>query len=382
MPANLAYDANGNAMFVSLRESPWHREGVVVQEELPGREFLTVAGLDYQVDKCPLFGDVRVGGKITPVGWDTAADRPIMKVAGGELTRLEHPTQRGVYRTDTGALLPSTVTEGFEVFQNTEIIDFFEGLVKDKKIIYECAGALGAGEEVWVLARIPDLSMAIKGDESTSYMLIRNGHCGNVTLQCFPTTVRVVCQNTMAAAQFERSKERWGTSTGGYAIRHTRNMRTVVDEVQTAYRRVLDNFQAQKELYELLAGTPITEESKRKFFTWFALQGRDESKILKLYGQNPDGLSRGDKTALTRFSGVIDTLEELFESPTNQVHGTRNTLYSLLGSAVEYIDHVRTTRCAEGENDGRKRFESAMFGSGAKLKLEATTKALELVTAA
>ena len=382
MVANLARKEDGSAIFVSLREVPWHREGVVVEEEMGGLDFIKVAGLDYTVQKCPLMARVSKGGTLGPVGWDSEKDRPIMgvKEGSGEVLSVEHP-QMGVFRSDTGEVFSSTVGQGFELYQNCEIIDFFEGLVKERKIVYECAGALGSGEEVWVLAHIPELSMSIRGDENRSYMLIRNGHCGNVTLQCFPTTVRVVCANTMAMAAFERSREKWNTAKGGYSIKHTRNMRQVVSQVQKAYENVLKNFEAQKEMYEFLAGKPVDEKAKREFFTWFALSGRDEEKVLSLYKKDKAQHTRGDKASLTRFEGVIEGLEKVYESATNQVSGTRNTVYSVLSTVIEYVDHVRSTRCAEGDDCDAKRFESSIFGSGAKLKIEATTKAVELAEA-
>lgn len=377
MVANLARKENGEAIFVSLRELPWHREGVVVEEEMSGLEFIKVAGLDYTVQKCPLKAQVSKGGILKPVGWDKDKDEPILGVSDGETMEVEHPLM-GVFRSDTGGLFPNAVGPGFEIYQNSEIIGFFEGLVQDKKIVYECAGALGNGEEAWILANIPDLSMSIRGDDSRSYMLIRNGHCGNVTLQCFPTTVRVVCANTMAMAAYERSKERWATSKGGYSIRHTRNMRDAVKAVQAAYDKVLKNFEAQKELYEFLASKPVTERTKREFFTWFALNGRDEEKVLSLFKKNKEQMSRGDKASMTRFEGVIEGLERVYESGTNQLPGTRNTVYSVLSTAIEYIDHVRSTRCSDGDDCDSKRFESSIFGSGAKLKVEVTEKAAEL----
>jgi hypothetical protein len=212
-------------------------------------------------------------------------------------------------------------------------------------------------------------------------MLIRNGHCGNATLQCFPTTIRVVCANTMAMARTERKKGgRFGTTKGGYAIRHTRNMRSAVAEVQAAYDKVIADFVQQKELYEMLAGRPVSVEEKARFFRWFALNGRDEKKLQRIEEDKRAGLAldRGDKTVLTRFTATVDKLEELFEKPTNQQPGTRNTLYSLLQTAYEYVDHERNTRCGEGEDCAAKRFESANFGSGMDLKIRSLDTILDM----
>src|SRR6185369_1435084 len=165
MSANIA-TIDGKAAFVSLRENPWHGQGTVIQDEVSGKEMLKLAHMDWDVVESPVFTTI--------------------KKADGSLDSVPVPNKKAIYRSDSGEVLGIT-GEDYQTFQNSEMIDFFEGLVKGKKIIYETAGALGAGESVWVMARIPDLSMAIKGDDILSYMLIRTGHIGNLNLACHPT---------------------------------------------------------------------------------------------------------------------------------------------------------------------------------------------------
>lgn len=382
MPANIANSVNGSA-FISLREMPWHRQGVVVEEEMSGREFIKAGGVDYPVATFPLSGPVKVGASFGPIGWNEKADAPIIGLKGGEEEVRAHPL-RGVYRADTGDVFPGAVGPGFELYQQHEIIDFFEELVQGRKIRYEVAGALGAGELVWVLAHIPDLSMAIRGDDFRNYLLITNGHCGNSALQVWPTSVRVVCSNTMAMSRAERRNDgRWGSVRSGYTIRHTRNMRMAVSQVAKAYHEVLDDFQTQKEMYEFLAGVQVSEATKEAFFNWVAAGNKvSEVETLRLRQQAADDtLTAGDKSRVTRFDSTVDTLERLYESETNQQAGTRNTMFSLLQTAVEYYDHERPVRCT-GDECNAKRFETNMFSSaGLKLKNDAVAKILDLAQA-
>ena len=308
-------------------------------------------------------------GPIKPIGWNDELDKPIM---GRELIdngTMTVPGKKVVYRSDTGLPL-GIVGSGFEVFQNTEIIDFFEGLVGDNKIIYETAGGLGDGESIWVMAEIPDLRIDVKGDESVPYMLIRNGHIGNACLACFPTMVRVVCANTVRAAnkEFTENKKRHGVNTtnAGYEIKHTRNMRDVVARVQKSYQACLGDLKLTEEMFNAMAGIQVTTEMKNKFFEFLVDPTKDESKEVS-------------KLKASRQENKIAAFEKLYESPTNQLPGTRNTVYSLLNVATEFIDHERSTRCGEGEDDKTCRFESAMFGSGEKLKAQAMDYLLQLV---
>jgi phage/plasmid-like protein (TIGR03299 family) len=364
MPANIAQTQDGQAMFVSLREVPWHKQGTVIQEEVTGQEMLKLAHLDWTVAEAKTFSLVK---RQVATGWDAATDSPVYTLQD---ETIQVPRKKTIYRTDTVQAL-GVVGEDYVPFQNSQLIDFFEGLVQGKKITYECAGALGSGESVWVLARIPDLSVCIKGDDINSYMLIRNGHIGNFHLSCFPTQVRVVCANTMAAASIEfaerRRKHGKNTVHAGYKIRHTSGMMKAVADVQNAYTRMVEDFNKTKELYEILAGKEVTSAEVHAYFEKMVTAKSEEAQAKEL-----------SKAAQTRKDNKIQELQELWESPTNQT-GTKNTAMSLYNTFVEYVDFKKSTRCTDGIDEDACRFESAMFGAGARLKEEALVEALALV---
>ncbi len=314
---------NGTA-FASLRVSAWHNKGTVLKEEVTGEEMLKAANLDWEVEK-----------------------RPVLFQAAGGL--VEHPDYRMLVKGDTGTPF-SPVGVGFEVYQNKEIISYFSGLVRDRKIVYETAGALRDGSTVWVMANIPDLSYSVKGDETRKYMLITNSH-GDGALKLIPTDIRVVCANTLRQAENAVKVRRNGAAVSlseGYSIKHTRNMRGAVNRVQDAFNKILEASEGTKLIMESLADVAISNQVKKDIFD-FAL-GRSDIANEDLSGR-----------AETIYTNNYQALERIFESETNQQPGTRNTLYSALQTVVEWVDHERPTR-----NDGR--FVSAMFGSGDALK--------------
>lgn len=364
MAANLAQTKDGKTMFVSLREVPWHNQGTVITDEVPGKEMLKLAHLNWDVAEAPTLTQIK---HRVVTGWD-AQLYPIYSIQD-EVVPVPH--KKTIYRPDTAQVL-GVVGEDYVPFQNSQLIDFFEGLVQGKKITYECAGALGQGESVWVLARIPDLSVAIKGDDINSYMLIRNGHIGNYNLSCFPTQIRVVCANTMAAASVEfaarRKKHGKNTVNAGYRIRHTSGMLKAVADVQNAYQNMMNDFAKTKELYEILAGKEVTVSEVKAYFEKMVTAKSEEEAVTALKS----------KAAQTRKENKVQELQVLWESPTNQT-GTRNTAFSLYNTLVEWVDHSKATRCMDGKDDGVCRFESSMFGAGAKLKEEALVEALALV---
>lgn len=364
MPANLAQTADGKTMFASLREVPWHRQGTVIQEEVSGAEMLKLAHMDWNVAAGPAFTMIK---RKVATGWDAATDTPVYSWKEESATI---PEKKAIYREDTGEVL-GVVGEDYVSFQNSEMIDFFEGLVQGRKITYETAGALGNGESVWVMARIPDLSMAIKGDEIIPYMLIRTGHIGNLNLACFPTLIRVLCANTMRAASQDwagrRAKYGKQNVHSGYKIRHTSGMHKAVKDVQVAYNKLIEDIVKTKELYEILANKEVTPQEVRSYFEK-CLDTKEETEKAK----------EVSKAAQTRKENRLQELQKLFESPTNQT-ATRNTLFAAYGTVVEYVDHEKATRCTDDRKEETCRFESSMFGAGADLKDTALAEALALV---
>lgn len=344
MSANLATQANGTTMLAYARETPWHKQGTKIADDATGEEMLKAAGLHFDI----ITQDLKTSAGLTV------------------------PNVKATVRTDTNSVI-GVVGESYEVFQNREMVKFFEDLVRGKQISYEVAGGLGNGEKVWVLARIPELSYAIKGDEMLSYMLIRNGHDGSQALVVSPTNVRVVCANTirMASREFIQRKKLYGRNSihAGYQIRHTSNMRGALDQALQAYQNCLDDAIATKELFTLLADKPVTDAQIREYF----LKVSDMAKA-----NNDREKEKASAIANAREEKRIEELKRLWEAPTNQT-GTRGTAFAAYNTVVEWVDFNRGTRKTDGKDEETARFESSMFGSGDAIKSKALLEVMELV---
>lgn len=372
MAANLATDSKGNAMIASRNVLPWHGQGQVFTDDVNGQDMLKRAHLDWDVLETPVFANTGImTAKAT--GWDAATDTAIITNVLDNVQPTEIPGMKAVYRGDTGKTL-GVVGDKFKVFQNGEMIKMFENLVNGHKIQYEVAGGLGDGQSVWVLAKVPDLKLDIGGDEMEPYMLIRNGHIGNMTLACFPTLVRVVCANTISAAnssfreRLKKNGKKQDVHTG-YAIRHTTNMLAGVKAVEAAYAAMLGDFTITKEMFELMMGKSVNIEMKNSFFDFILDPTKDELESAKEISK------RGE----TRRSNRLEILETLYESETNQTKAAKDTVWGLYNVLVEYCDFHRSTRCTSDADENSCKFESAMFESGKSLKDLGFAKAMELV---
>ena len=163
--------STGKAAVFVTGQPPWHGLGAVVKNAVTSREALQLAHLDWTVEQWPL-------------------------QAVKDADRRAVQRHKANVRSDTHAVL-GVVSERYRIFQNQDAFDFMDSLVNEKLAMFETAGALQGGRRVWLLARIPGEFRAGADDVIDPYVLLVNTHDGTGALRLLPTTVRVVCQNTL-----------------------------------------------------------------------------------------------------------------------------------------------------------------------------------------
>lgn len=184
---------------VSVREVPWHRLGKVVQNDLTAAEALIASGLD----------------------WEVALEEVLLKDG------TEVPDYRAIVRqTDRRTLGMATPT--YQPVQNKALFDFVESLLDAGGLVYETAGSLRGGKEVWCLARVPENIFVADQDPVERFILTRSAHTGAGALKTMRTNVRVVCKNTIELA--ERS------ARFVYHVNHFRGAEGRIDEARRALR--------------------------------------------------------------------------------------------------------------------------------------------------
>ena len=215
-------------------------------------------------------------------------------------------------RTDTRAVL-GVVGRRYRVFQNREAFDFMDALVGDRLALYETAGSLHGGRRVWMMARIPKEYRAGSDDLIQPYVLLTNTHDGSQALRMIPTTVRVVCQNTLNLALR-------GAGTDGLSISHHPRLESRIAEARAKLGIIAARFDTfDDELHAMLA-KDLTVTKAGGYFR--GLAGADV----------PGGTERQKRTRER-------VLGQLLATSTND----RNTL-----AGVKHTAWARTTRSASG----------------------------------
>jgi len=251
--------SRGKAAAYYYKEPAWHGLGVVSETARTSAEILGLAQLDFDIEQWPLYA--------YPPGSEELSDEGIPVLAGKWRDCSSHVAN---IRNDTGAVL-GVVGQDYIPVQNAEAFEFVDSLVSSKDIIIESAGALQGGKKIWILARMPKVgTVAGKGfnDVHQQYLAFVNAHDGTMAVRAFPTTVRVVCMNTL---RLSLSK----AGTGGLTIVHRGDVAAKIDKA----RQILDESQRLFADYyrigEALARVPIDSESAVEYFGYLAPYGKE-----------------------------------------------------------------------------------------------------------
>lgn len=171
-----------NEMIAYSGELPWHGIGAELKEGSTPAEFLAAAKLDWTLDRMPLLADLG-NGKTVKVpdrfAMVRSSDQKVMTIAG----------------------------KSWKPLQNSDTLDFMKRYCVAGGATMETAGGLRDGRVVWALARLNHDFEVRPGDKVKGYILITSPHVVGQSISIRTTTVRVVCANTMAMANYSGKVE-------------------------------------------------------------------------------------------------------------------------------------------------------------------------------
>ena len=317
---------NGKTAMAYFGEVPWHRLGTKLDNPATAEEAIQAAGLGYDVELTRLV---------------TVNDIPV-------------PDRRAVIRQDTNEVL-GVVGTTYKPVQNRQCFGFMDAIVSEGAVQYHTAGALGKGERIWMLAKLPDEIRVKNSDDITEkYLLLSNSHDGSSSLRVHFTPIRVVCANTLAVA------ERKGRGQG-ISIVHKGDLHAKVQQAQEVLGLAKKVYEGVEERIQRLAYHYPSQRQLEEYFKF-------------VYPDPTTGET-------TRAKNIRKEFARLFEEGIgHDIPAVRHTSWAALNAVTEFVDHYRTTRGKTPLDRASKRLESAWFGSGAQLKQRAWTLAMQMAS--
>jgi phage/plasmid-like protein (TIGR03299 family) len=321
--------ANVTEMFYT-GTTPWHGLGVSLAQPATLDEALKVGGLNWQVGEVELM---------------TADDPPSPVPRRKALVRLDRPPGH------PGRVV-GVAHQGFVPVQNRDAALLFEAIFGHGGRVYHTGGYLGAGEVIWLLARIDRTLRIGRDDVVEPYALMANSHDGSMAFNIRLTTIRVVCQNTLALAMQERLGQHFRRSHQGSFAEHA-------EAARDFFQATLHELDFVAEIFTSLSKRPCDDEQFREILDAILPEPRKPRNPAR----NP-GLVRAWEHRVAEVQAARRRIAELRENGKGAaLDGSRGTLWGALNAVLEYVDHHR-------EVNG-SRVSYALLGDGIDLKVRA-----------
>ncbi|AJG21163.1 DUF932 domain-containing protein [Cupriavidus basilensis] len=259
------------------------------------------------------------------------------------------PDQKVLYRSDTKAPL-SVVSARYQVVQPLEILDFYRDLTEVGGFELETAGVLKEGRKFWALAKTGQTGSLKGKDKVDGYLLLATACDGTLATTAQFTSVRVVCNNTLAIAL--------GNSTGAVKVPHRSQF-----DAQAVKRQLgiaVSSWDAFMVRTKALAERKVSESAAEAFFR----------RVLTY-----PVTAASDRDTVTVNERAIKAVGQLYtgHGMGAQLPSASGTAWGLLNAVTEFTDHHRRARSDDHRRD------AAWFGAGASLKQKAWDEALKLV---
>jgi len=313
-----------------VNETPWHSLGNQLAPNQPLEVWAKQAGMNWHIEESEV--------------------RFVSGSAGASLGSIHtFPDQKVLYRSDTKLAL-SVVSRRYQVVQPRDVLEFYRDLTEAGGFELETAGVLKEGRKFWALARTGQSACLKRHDHVNGYLLLATACDGTLATTAQFTSVRVVCNNTLAIALRD--------GTGAIKVPH----RSQFDP--QAVKRQLgiaisswDGFMGHmKALSECKVKDGAVESLLRRVLTYSVAAA-------------PDGNS---STVNDRALKVVHELY-LGRGKGADLASAAGTAWGLVNSVTEYVDHHRRARSDD------HRVDAAWFGQGASIKQKAWDEALKLI---
>jgi phage/plasmid-like protein (TIGR03299 family) len=343
----MAHEIGEHDKVVLHRTQAWHGLGIVVQNAPTPLEALRLADLDWEVEQWPLYA------------------------TNGESHRIAVQDSVLNVRSDTRTEL-GIVGAGWQPIQNREFAEFCAALAQEgDRVLIESAGSIRNGRKVWFL--IKGESFSVRGaDEVTPYICASCGHDGLTALRLTPTTVRVVCSNTLHMVipdhdQADRGSYDRLPRQACYVVRHCGKIDQKIQEARAALALYGRSLAGMRERIDCLSARELGSQQVERFF-------------LEMYTRHFGAVPSNPQDARVQrrrehAMESIATMVRRFEGD-RELAGT--TAWGAMNAYTGWLQNDRPLRGKDPARAREKQVHSRLFGTEAQRSLEAFGVALAL----
>jgi phage/plasmid-like protein (TIGR03299 family) len=317
---------NGQASMFYINEVPWHGLGTKLNQPATAQEAIIAANLDWPVIKLPLFA----GSKHLPVPDKFAVVRKSSNI---------------VSKSDP---VLGVVGKDYTPLQNRDAFRFFDPIVGQNAAIYHTAGALGQGERVWILARLPGHIRVVGDDISEKYLLLSNSHDGKSSVQIKFTPVRVVCQNTLTLALSDGAVCR---------VVHHADVRSKLEQAHQMLGLINDRFDGMEQTFQAMSRVKMDSNRLADYLATIYPEAKEPDKM---------ELVQRDRSWSEYFFD---------QGKGNRLPGVAGSLWAAFNGVTEWQDHRKSRQ------NEHQRLVSSWFGGAYQTKARAYSVAVDKMVA-
>ncbi len=319
----------GKVHMMYVDEEPWHGLGTRLERPATSAQAMAAAHLDWRVKKVPLY-------------------------AAEFGRRMEVPKANALVRSDLWddenheCPIFGIVSDAYTPVQNRDAFVFLDSIVGEGAAVYHTAGALGNGERVWMLVKLPGHLTVIGDDIADKYLLLANDHRGEGSVQVKFTPIRVVCNNTLTLALKGGSLIR---------VRHFHNARERLEEAKEKLGIIDQRFDEIGEAFRAMLKVQMDRQGLHDY--------------LGAVFPMPEKATPKQKERINSDRALA---EHLFsEGEGDKARGVNGTLWAAFNGVTELIDHREMPNLS-----AERRLASVWFGAGAAVKARAYGYAVDL----
>lgn len=270
------------------RITPWQQLGTDITNAKNVDEAMTMAGLNYTVEKKPIYD---------------ANGRVINGFFAN--TNTSNDSVMGI------------VKKNYQIVQNIDAFDFTNNLVNEG-VDFEKAGSFHHGNAAWLLAKMPEVE--ILGDATAPFLVFVNSFDGTGAVRVAMVPMRIACSNALNFA-LKHAVRSWST-------KHVGDIYGKLEEAKYTLGLANNYLTALNEEAEKLAIKPMTDNEFAKIFdSIMPINANDSARKIR----NVEDI----KTAM------FDALK----AP--DLANFNGTAYQKLMAVTDAIDHIEPARMTD-----------------------------------